>query len=69
MSIDTANQIINEQEDAIAELKHKILDAEDQRDLEKDKAAKLLDALKRIQSSENLWTAQHIAKQAVEDYK
>jgi len=68
MSIESANHIINEQEDAIAELKHKILDAEDQRDLERDKAAKLLDVLKRIQSSENLWTAQHIAKQAVEDY-
>ena len=69
MSIESANQIINEQEDAIAELKHKVLNAEDQRDLERDHALKLIDSLKRIQSSENLWTAQHIAKQAVEDYK
>ena len=69
MSIESANQIINEQEDAIAELKHKVLDAEDKYDLQRDRADKLLDALKRIQGSDNLGMAQRVASRAVEDYK
>ena len=69
MSIDTANQIINDQEEVIADLRNKILDAEDQRDFEKLKSLNLIDELKRIAVSENLWTAQDIARKAISNYR
>ena len=61
MSIDHANHIINEQEDAIAALKHDVLDREDQRDLLKDRLLECKKALRRIECAEDLQTAQDIA--------
>ena len=64
LSIDTANRVINEQEDAIAELRHKVSETEDERDLLVDKIKDLKDALHRIQFSKDLMIAQNIAMQA-----
>ena len=64
MSIESANQIINEQEDAIAELKHKVLDAEDQRDLALDKIAELKKVLRRIESASEIHEARRMAMEA-----
>lgn len=65
MSIDTANQIINEQEDAIAALKHQVYDREDQRDIQADIVLELKKALRRVECSEDIATAQRIASEAL----
>ena len=63
MSIDTANNIINEQEDAIAELKHKVLDMEDQRDLAQDKLIQLQKAMRRIECADHIDLCHQIARE------
>lgn len=65
MSIDTANQIINEQEDAIKELRHQVLDREDQRDAQSDIVLELRKILRRIECAEDIATAHRIAGEAV----
>jgi len=68
MSIESANQIINEQDLTIEDLRHKVLDMTDERDLAIGKALNLLDSLKRIEDSGNLGTVLRIAKDAIKDY-
>ena len=65
LSIDTANRVINEQEDAIAELKHKLYDLEDQRDVARQGFTDLIKDMSRISSSESLEDAIAIAKKAL----
>ena len=69
MSIDTANRIINEQEDAIAELKHNLLSMEDSRDLAVGRSLEMVQALKRIECSEDLEACRTIAMQAISDFQ
>lgn len=59
--MDTANRIINEQEDMIAELKSKLLDMEDLRDIEQGKVIELQKAMNRIYCAEDLDTCHRIA--------
>ena len=68
MSIESANNIINEQDLTIEDLRHKVLDMTDERDLAIGKALKLVDEMKRVLSCETLWEAHIVAKNSVDDY-
>ena len=73
MSIDTANQIINEQEESIKELENKLLEMTDARDLALGKAIELLDSMRRIEccvehGGGDLDVISQIARKAIDDY-
>jgi len=70
MSIDTANRIINEQEEAISTLKHKLLEMENARDLALGQSLELVAAMRRIECVE-VWLedAQKIARKAIDDFQ
>ena len=61
LAIDTANRVINEQEDAIASLKHQVYDREDQRDEALERVLVLKKCLRRIECSDNIEAAHRIA--------
>ncbi len=64
VSLDTANRLLNEQEEQISQLEDKILDLEGLRD---EKVAKLIElhkALRRIECADDLETCQKIAREA-----
>ena len=67
MSIDTANRIINEQEDAIAALKHQVWDREDQRDAALGAVLELKKCLRRIECAEDIATAHRIAGECLKE--
>lgn len=62
--METANRIINEQEDIIAELKSKILETEDLRDIEQGKVIELQKAMRRIECSDDLDVCHRIARES-----
>lgn len=64
LSLDTANRVINEQEDSIKELENKVLDREDQRDGLQDKLIELQKAMRRIECAEDLEVCHRIARDA-----
>ena len=65
LSLDNAQRLLNEQEESIAELEHKILDREDQRDVQIGKVMELKKALRRIECAEDIATATRIAGEAL----
>ncbi len=69
MSIDTANNIINEQEEELANMHHKLLDMTDSRDLAVGRSLEMVAALRRIECSEDLETCRTIARQAINDFQ
>ncbi len=64
LDIDQANQVINDQEEAIKELKHKVLDVEDQRDLAVGKLIDLQKYMRRIECADDLEVCHRIAREA-----
>ena len=71
LAIDTLNRVVNEQEDAIAELKHKLLDMTDERDTAIEKSLKLVQVLKRIECITDWHSGdcQSIARRAIDDFQ
>ena len=69
MSIDTANNIINEQEEELANMHHKLLDMTDSRDLAVGRSLEMVQALRRIECSEDLEACRSIARQAINDFQ
>jgi len=73
MSLDTAQNVINDQEDAIAELKSKLLAMEDARDIALHQALELVQALKRIQCANDCtdsWErVKGICQKAIDDFQ
>ena len=68
MSIESANQIINEQDLTIEDLRHKVLDMTDERDLAICKALKLIEALSRIRTeSSEVWISV-VCRNAIAEY-
>jgi len=65
MSIDTANRIINEQEEAIAALNHKVLGYWRTSGIALGRVLECKKALRRIECAEDLATAHRIAKEAM----
>jgi len=68
MTIETANRIINEQEDDIAALKIKLSEMEDERDVLQHTADELLKVLQRIGRSQDAAAAHNIAASTLADY-
>ena len=68
MSIESANQIINEQDLTIEDLRHKVLDMTDERDLAIGKALNLIEEVRGIaDTTDDPWTQKRI-EIAIADY-